>query len=148
MLAPLLARPPRGAQLRDLAPTRPVEKSGLGAAVRWWSAREVGQQLRRERNQKGLVRQGAHRLDGNRTPPDEGKHAEGDFGESAAEAVLLIVHGSGVMMVVRVRTGLIGWMGEDQPTGLICRTGVDRAPSALEKRVNERECNQRQIQRE
>ena len=103
-----------------------------------WRARGHGQPLRRERRQDGLDRHEARGLDGRDRISDEGKHADRGSAQPAAEAMILVVDRTGVMVVVRVRARLVRRMGEDPPAGIVCGTRLARlsvSPEILVKLV-------------
>jgi len=100
-----------------------------------WRARGHGQPLRRERRQDGLDRHEARGLDGRDRISDEGKHADRGSAQPAAEAMVLVVHRTGMVMVVRVGARLIRWMGKDPPTGIFRGAGLARSCAVLEKLV-------------
>jgi hypothetical protein len=66
---------------------------------------------------------------------DEGKHTDRGSAEPAAEAVVLVVHRTGMVMVVRVGARLVRWMGEDLPTGIVRGAGLALSCAVLEKLV-------------
>ena len=111
-----------------------------------WSARRDGQQPRRERRRDGLFSHRGRGQDGTDRSSDEGKHGDRGYAKPAGEAMILIVHRTAMMMVVRVGAGLIRRMGEDPPTGFFYGADLERASVALEKLVEYWRHDQREIE--
>jgi hypothetical protein len=112
-----------------------IRNEVLRSGRRRWSARRDGQQPRRERRRDGLFSHRGRDQDGTDRSSDEGKHGNRGYAKPAGEAMILIMHRTAMMMVVRVGAGLIRRMGEDPPTGLLCRAELARPSAALEKLV-------------
>ena len=97
--------------------TTAIRNEMLRDGRRRWGARGNGQQRRSERREGGSVRDGTRELDGPDRSTHEGQLCDRGGTEPAGGAVILIVHRTGMMMVVRVGAGLIRRMGKDPPVG-------------------------------
>ena len=104
----------------------------LGAAELRWSARRHGQQLRRELRQHARGSAGAPHLERWPRSFGDGKNSRCGFAQPAAEAMILVVSRTGVMVVVRIGARLLRQVGENPPAGLGCGTGLARLSLSLE----------------
>lgn len=85
-------------------------------------------------------------LDGAGRTSNERKHGNRGRAEPAGEAMILVMHRPGMMMVVRVGARLIRRMGKDPPTGFFCGAGLARPSAAIEKRVKQWRHDQGEIE--
>ena len=100
-----------------------------------WSARRHGQQRQRERRQDRRKRPGSPGLDRGARSFDDEEQCHHGSAQTAAEAMILVVNRTGVMVVVGVGAGLVRGMGEDPPAGIVCGTRLVRRSVSLETLV-------------
>jgi hypothetical protein len=98
----------------------------LRARSERWGARSDGQQCRRERHRNAPGRHETRDLDDAERRPGEGKHGHRGCTELACEAMILVVHRTGMMVVVGVGARLVRRMGKDSPAGFFRGTGLAR----------------------
>lgn len=105
-----------------------------------WSARRDGQQRRRKRHQNAPEPHGTRDPDDAERRSDEGKHGHRGCTNPAGEAMILVVHRTGMMMVVGVGARLVRRMGKDPPAGFFCGAGLAPPCLMLEILVDLVEC--------
>ena len=91
----------------------------LRAGERWWGARGHGQQLWRSRRQNRRRHPGAPDLGRGPRSFEDRQYRHRSPGQPTADAVILVVNRTGVMVMVRVGAGLIRQIEEDPPAGIL-----------------------------
>jgi hypothetical protein len=91
-----------------------------------WGARREGQQRRRKRHRNAPERHGTRDLNDVEWRSDEGKHGYRGSTDPAAEAMILVVRRTGMMMVVGVGARLVRRMGNDPPARFFRGAGLAR----------------------